>query len=201
MSGALTPALAAMGPLHWMADAIQARLREIFPPAYFQGAWMPTRPDRQWFTRTVQRTPAWALSWTGSPAESDQGNIFKARAHFVVALIVKNSTGVTQRFFGDKAGPGLFAMQRAVVTGLHGMVIDPPGVEWSATGTVEVTAVGNLYNDEWGDQDAAIVGVDLQVLYEEFPPLDLQAQLSPSFWELNFGMTSSGGAASEMGGA
>jgi hypothetical protein len=173
MSGAVTTALSQDGPLMWMGQAIEARLALAFPPAYFDFAWMPAKADRAWFKRYLRRTPAIALGWNGCQATSDDGGVFTAHAHWTVALITKNAAGPEARLMGDALAPGLFAMQRVATLMLHGWLIDPDGTPWTATGSTIVTAAGNLYNDEWGDEDTAICGLDLSVLYEETLPAGL----------------------------
>lgn len=185
MSGTLTPALATPGPLEWMTAAIQARLQQAFPANLFGFAYMPAKADRAWFDKYLSRTPALALGWNGTQADSDEGRIFTGTAHWTLALITKNAGSVQARYVGDKLAPGLFAMARVATLMLHGFLIDPDGTPWTATGTIKVTAIGNLFNEEWGGEGTAIAALDLHVQYEEVPPPGLEQAASSGPLEMN----------------
>jgi hypothetical protein len=169
VSGALTITLADPGPLQLMSLMLQQRVQAIFPPSYFGFAWMPAKADRNWFKRYVPRCPAAALGWNGV-ADKDSAGVFAGIAHFTLALIVKNASSVQGRYLGDALGPGLMPMVRAATIALQGWVIDPPDNPFCAQGGVTVSAVANLYNEDWGDEDTAIAALELAVPYEETLP-------------------------------
>jgi hypothetical protein len=174
---ALTPALADPGPLQWMAAGLQARLQAAFSPDFFTFGFMPARADRAWFKRHFMRLPGVALGWNGSKGVRDDGMPWTAEASWTVALITKNDGSPINRYVGDALAPGLFAMQRVATIILHGYLIEVESTGWTSSGTVIVNAAGNLYNEEWGDEQIAICALDLSIRYEETQPPGLEPNL------------------------
>lgn len=174
MSGLITQPLADGGPISWMAQALQARLQCAFSPKYFNFHFMPAKPDKVWFQKFVTRYPAVLLGWTGVTGDKDDGGIFEGIAHWTVALATRNSSSVLARYMGDNLAPGLFPMARIATVTLHGYLIDPPDMPWSASGSTIVNALGNIYNEDWGDQDTAVCALDVTVRYREALPPGLE---------------------------
>ena len=82
-------------------------------------------------------------------------------------------------------------MARIATVTLHGYLIDPPDMPWSASGSTIVNALGNIYNEDWGDQDTAVCALDVTVRYREALPPGLEQLPSNALLETaitwNFG--------------
>ncbi len=191
MSGALSAPLADAGPVQLMTAALQARLQWAFPPTYFDFAFMPFKADRRWFERCFRRCAGVALSWRGCEPTKSDAVPFTAHARFTVVLFAKNAGGVQQRYVGDGLGVGLFSMTRIATLALQGWTMPTAANGWEPQGAVIVDQVGNLYDEQWGDENTAIAGLDLSIEYEEVLPPGFGEQLPDGvlvdniFW--NFG--------------
>jgi hypothetical protein len=172
-------------PLAMMALALRERLQAAFPPAQFDFAFAPAKADKVWFKKYLRRGPGVALSWNGCQGTKDDGGVWEGTAHWSVLLFTKNGSGVLERYMGDALAPGLFAMTRVATLILHGWLINPSNSAWSAQGACVVNAMGNTYNDEWGDEDTAVSALDLTVLYDETLPPGLEAAPSAAFLQDN----------------
>jgi hypothetical protein len=165
VSAQLLSTLAQPGPLGWMYSEIKGRVQQVFPSNLFDFSMMPKNPDRKWFSKYARRTPFLALGWQGV-ANEGEGAKFGGRAHWTLAMVVKNSD-VEARYMGDALSPGLFAMVRVATLALNGFLPNPPNTDWSAERSIVVSALGNLFEGDWGDDEMAIAGLDLHCVYEE----------------------------------
>ena len=180
---AVTQPLADIGPLQWMAQELQARLQSAFPPSYFVFQFMPAKADRAWFKKYVTRYPAVLLGWTGVTGDKDDGGVFEGIAHWTVALVTKNSSNVQARYMGDTLAPGLFPMARIATIILHGYFINPADTPWSASNSAIVNAAGNIYNEDWGDEDTGVAALDVTVRFKETLPPGLEQAPSNALLE------------------
>jgi hypothetical protein len=153
------------GPIGWMMMGIQERLKAGFPANLFDHAMMPQKADRKWFERNFRRTALVAVGWNGTAAEGE-GAVFGGHANFTVALVTKNPK-IEGRYLGDALSPGLFGMLRVATLLLNNFVPKSASNSWSASRSSVVTSIGNIYTEEWGDENTAIGALDLSILYEE----------------------------------
>jgi hypothetical protein len=145
------------GALECAGAAIDARLRLVFPPRLFDHQVMPSRVTPAGWKRLLRRTPFVGLGWAKADlAPHAPAGLFVGVAHWSVFLVTRNVAGPRHLYWGDGQGPGLFAMVRAAVAGLHGMKI-------AGVGTAQVPGAGNAYAEGWDDDEIAMAAVDLTV--------------------------------------
>jgi hypothetical protein len=167
------PGLNAMseeGPLHFTARALKARLQSVFPPSRFDFHYLDGKLGKTQWSRLTRRTPAVALGWAGVRPSDFDGGPFDGASHWFVALVTRNEAGPEQRLLGDRIAPGMLAMVRAATIVLQGFVIDPENTTWAASGAVQLRDVSAMYADDWTDDAASLVGIELDVHYQEMLP-------------------------------
>lgn len=163
-------ALADEGPLHFTARALVARLQTVLPPPWFDYHYLDGRLSKAQWGRLTRRTPAVCVGWAGVVPLPHTGGVFAGTGKWFVGLITRNEAGPAQRLLGDRFAPGVLSLVRAATIALQGYVIDPPCTPWTASGAVQVTAVQALYSDDWTDEACSLVGIDLDIEYEEMLP-------------------------------
>lgn len=144
------------GPLSIVGAGLTDRLKQTFPPALFEHAFMPAKLTPQAWTALVRRTPFIGLGWNTLDAEPVLARQFRGASRWTVFLVTRNSSGPLGRYFGDAQGPGLFQMVEAASVMLQGY--DLPGV-----GNVVVKSAANSIAEGWEDGGAAIAAIDVDV--------------------------------------
>jgi hypothetical protein len=167
----------AAGPLHFMGEAIAARLKLVFPPNQFTHEYVPARLTLTEWRRLTRRTPFVGLGWTGITPDHEAGRVFEGTAHWIVLLVTKNAGGVAARYQGDRVGAGLFQLIRAASIALQGFTPRQPELSWEAASTVLIRDIQSVYSDEWADDEAAVGMISLDVPYQEQISDDLVAAL------------------------
>jgi hypothetical protein len=144
------------GPLVRATQALEARLKLIFPPAKFEHAFMPAKLGKTEWKQLTRRTPFVGLGWNEIEPSKDDGRLFVGPARFTVFLVTKNSSGIRPRYLGDALAPGLFQMVQAAVAAVHGHSVKD-------LGSFMVTKAGNLAAEAWDEDESAIGGVDVDI--------------------------------------
>lgn len=176
-------ALSDEGPLHFMARAIAARLQTVLPQQWFDYHFLDGKLSKTQWGRLTRRTPSVCIGWAGVVPMPHDGGVFAGTSKWFVGLVTRNEAGPAARLLGDRFAPGVLSLVRAATIALQGHVIAPPETPWAASGAVQVTNVQALYSDDWTDEACCLVGIELDVEYEELLPPGFAT--SPGFNGLN----------------
>jgi hypothetical protein len=110
------------GPLATASRAIEARLKDVMPPARFTYRWLPAKMDKTVWDLLIQRCPSVSLEFAGFERLETAATLI-GTAVWNVWLAIENKNSAEAALFGDRLGQGALAVLQVALVALHGLVV------------------------------------------------------------------------------
>jgi hypothetical protein len=176
------------GPIRTAFEAIQTRLKIIFPERLYRHHIIPPHASKADWSKIIGGCPAIALGWAGWSPDRDCGSAFRGDMAFALFGIVQ-SRDPAGLYFGDDRlrGAGTMGITALAAAALHGMNVPDMGACMIRKASVPSAAA------DWLKDGIAIVALEVAIENVSFDLEPLRDTL-PDFLRLAEAMQINGDA-------
>ena len=146
------------GPIRTAFEAIQTRLKIIFPERLYRHHIIPPHASKADWSKIIGGCPAIALGWAGWSPDRDCGSAFRGDMAFALFGIVQ-SRDPAGLYFGDDRlrGAGTMGINALAAAALHGMNVPDMGACVIRKASVPSAAA------DWLKDGIAIVALEVAI--------------------------------------